>query len=127
MPAEQVEARRADVERAQVAGLVVADPGAERLARAGSWPRPARPEQVLAEVERVGGDQLGVEVVGQLDVFLAEHQRGGRLGADDGVAVAHGVGQHAEVRQGLVARMIDVADDERGHARAALLRRARRR
>ena len=66
------------------------------------------------------GDELGVEVVGQLDVFLAEHQRGGGLGADDGVAVADGVAQHAEVRQGEVAGMIDVADDERGHARAAL-------
>ncbi len=72
---------------------------------------------------RVGRDQLGVEVLGQLDVFLAEHQRGGRFGADDRVAVADGVGKDAEIGLGLVPRVVDVADDQRGHARAPLLRR----
>ena len=51
---------------------------------------------------------------------MAEHQRGGRLGADDRVAVADGVAEDAEVRQGQVAGVVDVAGDQRGHSRAAL-------
>ena len=99
---------------------MIADAGVERLARARQLAASVEAEQVLADVHRVGGNQLGIQVFGQLDVFLAEHESGGRLGTDDGVAVAHGVGQHAQICQGLVAGVIDVADDQGRHARAAL-------
>ena len=110
----------ADVEGSEVARLMIADAGVERLARTGQLAAGVEAEQILADVHGVGGDQLGVQVFGQLDVLLAEHQSGGRLGTDDGVAVADGIGQHAQVRQGLVAGVIDVADDQGRHARAAL-------
>ena len=105
-----------------MARLVVADAGVQRLARTRQLAAGVEAQQVLADVHGVGGDELGVEIFGQLDVLFAEHESGGRLGADDRVAVAHGVGQHAQVRQGLVAGMIDVADDQGRHARAALPR-----
>ena len=80
----------------------------------------AKAAQVLAQVHRVLGHEGGVEVVGQLEVLLADHQRGGRLGADDRVAVADRVAQDAQVRQRQVARVIDVAGDQCGHPRVAL-------
>ena len=99
---------------------MIADAGVERLARPRQLAAGVEAEQILADVHGVGGNQLGIEVFGQLDVLLAKHESGGRLGTDDGVAVADGVGQHAQVGQGLVAGMIDVADDQGRHARAAL-------
>ena len=103
-----------------MARLVIADAGVERLVGTGQLAAGIEAQQILADVHRVGGDQLGVQIFGELDVLLAEHQRGGRLGTDDGVAVANGIGQDAQVGQGLVARVIDVADDQGRHARAAL-------
>ena len=99
---------------------MIADAGVERLVRARKLAARLEPQQVLAHVHRVGGDQLGVEVFGQLDVFLPQHERGRGLGADDRVTVAHGVGEHAQVRERRFARVIDVADDQGGHSRAAL-------
>ena len=91
--AQQLETRRADVECPQVARLMIADAGVQRLAWARELAAGVEAEQILADVHRVGGDELGIEVFGQLDVLVAEHQGGGRLGADDRVAVADGVGQ----------------------------------
>ena len=111
--ADQVEPGRADVEGPEVAGLVVADPGVERVLGPGQLAPRVEAGEVLADVHGVLGHERGVEVVGQLEVLLAEHQRGGRLGADDRVAVADGVAQDPEVRQGQVAGVVDVAGDQR--------------
>src|SRR5262249_39916514 len=56
--AEELERRRAHIERAQVAWLMVPDPGAERLLGRGELAAPREAEQVLSEVHRVGRDEL---------------------------------------------------------------------
>ncbi len=114
-------------ERSQMAGLMIADARVQGLMRARELAPGVEAEQVLADVHGVGGDQLGIEILGELDVLFLEHERGGRLGTDDGVPVADGVGQDAQVDERLVARMIDVADDQGGHARAPLTVTARTR
>ena len=47
-------------------------------------------------------------------------ERGGRLGADDDVAVADGVAQDSQIGQGEVAGVVEVAGHQRGHPAAAL-------
>ena len=118
--ADQVHAGQADVECPQVARLVIADARDHRIGRVRQQPPRIEAGEVLADVHGVLGDQLGVEVVGQPDVLLAEHERGGGLGADDRVAVADGVAQDRRFGDGDVPGVIDVADDERGHAGAPL-------
>ena len=121
---DQIEPGRAGVDRSQVARLMVADAGVRAYGEpgeAGPWRR--GPSRYWPNVHRVGGDELGIEVFGQLDVFLPEHESGRRLGADDGVTVADGVGENPEVGDGRFACVVDVADDERGHSGAALARR----
>ena len=92
----------------------------QRLVRPGQLAAASRPARDLAHVHRVLGDEAGIQVVGQLDVFLTKHECRGRLGADHGVTVADGVAQNPEVAQSEVTSVIDVADDQRSHARAAL-------
>ena len=93
----------------------------QRLVRPGQLAPRIEAEQILAQVHRVlGRDELGIQVVGQLDVFLTKHECRGRFGADHGVTVADGVAQNPEVAQSEVTGVIDVADDQRSHARAAL-------
>ena len=96
--------------RGRGAAPAAAGAGRARPARAGTGPAPwCGPATSSASRSSVS-----------LHVFVAEHQRRRRLRADDRVAVADGVGQDAEIGQGVLARMIDVADDQRGHPRAPL-------
>ena len=68
--AQQFEPGRADVQGAEMAGLVVADAACSGSRGSRQLAAGVEAEQILADVHRVGGDQLGVEVFGQLDVFL---------------------------------------------------------
>ena len=61
-----------------------------------------------------------IEVVGELEVLFTDHQRGRRFGADDRVAVSHGVRQDTKVQEREVARPVDVSGHERGHSAVAL-------
>ena len=46
-------------------------------------------------------------------VLFAEHESGGRLRTNDGIAVPHRVGEHSQICQGLIACVIDVANQKR--------------
>ena len=111
-PADQIQSGHANVQRPEMARLMVADPGAQRLVRPGQLAALIEAGKILAQVHRVLGDEFGIQVVGQFDVFLTKHECRSRLGADHGVTVADGVAQNPEVAQGEVTRVIDVADDQ---------------
>ncbi len=105
-----------------MAGLMIAHLRMQRLIGLGQLAAAGEAEKIVAHVHGVGSNQLGIEVFRQLDVLLAEHQGGGGLGTDHGVAVADRVGQDAQIGQGRVARVLDVADDEVRHSRGSLAR-----
>src|SRR5947199_252844 len=48
-------------------------------------------------LDRLGSDEAGVGIVQQVEGIAAEHERGRRLGTENGVAIAGQVGQDAQV------------------------------
>ena len=117
---DQVEPGVADAEGPQVAGLVIADPGPQRVLGLGELAPGGQAGEVLPDVHRVLGDEAGVEVVGQPEIFAPEHQGGARFGADDRVAVADRVSQGSQVREGEASSMIEVTRHQRRHPGAFL-------
>ena len=82
---------------------------------------------VLVQVPQEGGafdglrrDQAGVGVVEQVEGVLAQHEGGGRLGAEDRPALAGQVGQEPQVVLHRVAGRLHVAVGQRRHAAADL-------
>ena len=94
---------------------MVADADRERVLGGGKLPALGQAGEVLPDIHRVLGDELRVEVVGQLEILVAEHHGGRRLGADHGVAVAHRVAQGAEVALRQVTGVVEVAGHQRRH------------
>ena len=66
------------------------------------------------------GDEPGVGRVEQPGVLLRQREGGGRVGADDAVALADEVGEGADVGGGGRAGGVGVPLHERGHAAAPL-------
>ena len=95
---EQRRPGRRPAQRLQVAGHVMADAtGRAAGNRCAAGPAGAGRHRKAVNSTVLLGDQPGVGVVEQVEVVLAQHQGGGRLGADDRVALAGQVGQDAQV------------------------------
>src|SRR5262245_22826595 len=70
--ADELQSGQADVQSPEMAGLVVARTRMQRLVRLGQLAACVESREILAKIERVLGHELGVKIVGQLDVLLAK-------------------------------------------------------
>ncbi len=62
------------------------------------------------------GHEAGLVVVDQMQIFVRQAERGGRLGGDDVIALPHGVGQQGDVVLAMRAGVVEAPHGDRGHA-----------
>ena len=88
-----------------------------------SRPAACNSREERREFDGVGRDRRGIRIVEQVGVILRQHERRGRLGADNPVAFTNEVGQNANVAQRRLAGSLHIADRELRHPAPDLPRR----
>ena len=77
-----------------MAWLMITDVRIKRFVRLRQLTSQIQPKEILADVHRIRGNELGIQVFGELDVFMVQHQRGRRLGTDNDIAITDGICQY---------------------------------